>query len=343
MQFLLQTTDQKRTMFFNLSVIERDQYVFLNLEEQEPQKTLMQIHNETEKYEIAVAQYDILDCYFTVGPKQRIPFAWREPMGNLKILIRLVHHVGQETHISDHVICLVEKLDKTFTEQVMFRTFKNEIVSMSYELRLEGGAKVLKIFNNKNQIKVAEVPQSNWMFSLNIASLGISLISSTKNTKKSELFFLYLNQLKVVLMNEKNLLTAQIAVQTLSLDNNFSEEINYPVTLFPRPAKKGKTQLASLNILLHIKNPSQNADVSRDYTNKSQTIHFGLIQVFFDDLIFSLDGLTLNAISDYVRSVTKVMKQVAFNENVEVHQYYFMDQQERTVRLFHSNLNKLVY
>lgn len=78
--------------------------------------------------------------------------------------------------------------------------------------------------------------------------------------------------------------------------------------------------MSSLNVLFHIKNAS----------HKSDTLHLGLLQIVFDDLVFSLDGLTLNAISDYVRSVTKVMKQASINENVEVHQYYFMDQQERT-------------
>ncbi len=265
-QFLCQTLDREESRFFNLNVALKDTYLFMTLEEQEPSQALIQIENKIPTGDLQVNQYGVNDCYFVVKNEERLPFAWNQPSKETKLVVRLMI----QNEISSEIICSLDEINKMRTEFVSIRTMnvtgsnKTVKVTVSYCVILQGNTRTIQFYAGEKK-EIVGKNKSNSATSLlirtNLGAIGISLIS-TASHQKNEIAYICFAPIIVAYVFKDDILSFQIRILTLVIDNNSSEYARFPVILFPEKSTRVKGRdLPFLDIVCNIRNKKQPTDV----------------------------------------------------------------------------------
>jgi Protein of unknown function (DUF1162). len=256
-QFLCQTLDKSEFKFFNLSVTLEDPYLFLTLEEQEHNDSLLQLQNNTNIFDIEAHQENVPDCVFKVQNGKTTPFAWPQPILPPKLKVKLI----MAGVTSTEMVCNIEKINQVQTANVVF---KSGTITVSYYTVLHGSSRIVKfsVLDNTQKEESKEEESTEVLVRAHIASMGISLIT-TSTSIKCELAHICLAPIMFVYMKENSITTMHYRIKAMVVDNNIREGGVFPVMIFPENAKRLKEKdLPFLDIVCKIQNKRKDSDVN---------------------------------------------------------------------------------
>lgn len=227
--------------------------MFLTLDHQKPENVLVQIQNDTGSFDLEVSQYGVKDISFLVPNGQKKPFAWSEPFGETKIVVKLL----SKSDSSVELVCSLDKLNQVFCENLKFRTGE---IPLSYHVHLQGSARVLRFYTIKPRDTEKRKLDTDLLVRAHLPSLGISLISAAK--KKTEIAYICMAPIMFVLVNKNDATSLHFRIKALIIDNNSSDDPLYPVMVFPEQAAKLRdSELPYMDIICKIQNKKKASDV----------------------------------------------------------------------------------
>jgi vacuolar protein sorting-associated protein 13A/C len=309
LQFICQSLDAKNIRFFNLSIASKEQYLYMTLEEQEPHQCLLQVENLNEIFPIGITQDKVKDLTFEIPPGSKRPFAWVNPSSSNEVMFWLV--MGDE--VSNPIFSKFETIDKISKSKVVFKSGNFEEFYVYYNVVVENGARILKISTSEERAIEKLDIVGEWAVDLQLYSLGISIIT-TKAKNKCELMYFNFSPVRIMAISREHNLTFQLEIKDMIVDNNLVGEPIYPIVIC-RKRSNSKNKAPAFNFVVSLKN-----------RNRHGVLHIENIQLYFDEMILSLDGLTLNAISEFIRSAGKVYEESNIHD-VDYSEYFFMDEE----------------
>jgi len=310
-EFICHNATQTQQKYFNLLITIQDACLFITLQEQDPSDTSIQIKNNLEGHELIISQQGVGDSTHTIPSREKAPFAWVQPCLNNVIVAKLKSSKGET---SSEIKCKLNEINKSIKETVIMG---NQSMPVSYSVTLSGRSRVVEFFSGQPVEEVKD-DETKFLVRVNLPSLGISLISAASN-RKYELAYVSLTPFMFVAVDQNDSTSIQIRVKEIIVDNNARFDAPYPVAVFPQNLKKlRERELPCLDIICKIKNKHKNSDL----------LYLHDLGFYLAETCIYLDAHTLNSISDFARSINKVLKQAVYS-GIQSHQYLFLSEKEK--------------